>query len=87
MPVYDRTSIPASVGRGTLDPELEAWLPNGPTLGADVSIAQGRRDHTILGKGPGPRSVASRLSSCWARTDLWQFASTRRLWDFPNTSP
>ncbi|WP_405151212.1 alpha/beta hydrolase [Sphaerisporangium sp. NBC_01403] len=54
MPVYDRTTIPESVGRGTLDPELAAWLPNGPTLGADVPIAQGRRDHTVLGKGPWP---------------------------------
>ena len=26
----------------------------GPTLGADVSIAQGRRDHAILGEGPWP---------------------------------
>ncbi|MEU4476301.1 alpha/beta hydrolase [Micromonospora sp. NPDC023888] len=54
MPVYDRTTIPESVGRGSLDPELAAWLPTGPTLGADVSIAQGRRDHTVLGKGPWP---------------------------------
>jgi acetyl esterase len=54
MPIYDRDSIPDSVSRGTLDPELERWLPNGPTLGADVSIAQGRRDHTILGEGPWP---------------------------------
>jgi len=36
MPVYNRTSVPASVGRGTLDPELKEWLPKGPTLGADV---------------------------------------------------
>ncbi|HEV7709431.1 MAG TPA: alpha/beta hydrolase [Asanoa sp.] len=54
MPIYDRTSIPASVGRGTLDPELADWLPHGPTLGADVSIAQGRRDHELLGEGPWP---------------------------------
>jgi acetyl esterase len=27
MPVYNRTTIPASVGRGALDPELKAWLP------------------------------------------------------------
>jgi acetyl esterase len=54
MPIYDRDSIPDSVSRGTLDPELEQWLPNGPTLGADVSIAQGRRDHTILGEGLWP---------------------------------
>jgi len=54
MPIYDRTNIPDSVGRGTLDAELEAWLPIGPTLGADVSIAQGRRDHMQLGVGPWP---------------------------------
>ena len=54
MPIYDRHSIPASVGRGTLDPELEAWLPHGPTLGADIAIAQGRRDHAMLGEGPWP---------------------------------
>ncbi len=54
MPVYERKNIPTSVCRGTLDPELKAWLPKGPTLGADVSIAQGRRDHTVLGEGPWP---------------------------------
>ena len=54
MPVYDRTNIPTSVGRGALDRELEAWLPTGPTLGADVPIAQGRRDHAQLGVGPWP---------------------------------
>jgi acetyl esterase len=37
-----------------LDPELEAWLPSGPTLGADVPIPQGRRDHARLGVGPWP---------------------------------
>lgn len=42
------------MGRGTLDPELEAWLPTGPTLGADVPISQGRRDHMQLGVGPWP---------------------------------
>src|ERR1700683_4868724 len=54
MTVYDRHSIPESVGRGKLDSELEEWLRSGPTLGADVSIAQGRRDHTVLGEGPCP---------------------------------
>src|SRR3984957_8515600 len=54
MPVYDAKTIPESVGRGALDAELAAWLPTGPTLGADVSIAQGRRDHTVLGEGPWP---------------------------------
>ena len=58
MPIYDRKSIPDSVGRGTLDTELEAWLPTGPTLGADISIAQGRRDHTQLGVGPWPEIKA-----------------------------
>jgi acetyl esterase/lipase len=54
MPVCDRANIPQAVARGSLDPELEAWLPSGPTLGADVSIAQGRRDHAMLGEGPWP---------------------------------
>ncbi len=54
MPVYDRTNMPATVGRGTLDPELKAWLPIGPALGADVSIAEGRRDHMKLAVGPWP---------------------------------
>jgi acetyl esterase len=54
MPVHDRHSIPDSVSRGSLDHELKKWLPTGPTLGADVSIAQGRRDHAMLGEGPWP---------------------------------
>jgi acetyl esterase len=54
VPVYNADTIPGSVGRGTLDAELAAWPPTGPTLGADVSIAQGRRDHTVLGEGPWP---------------------------------
>lgn len=53
MPAHDPDSIPESVG-GTLDPELAAWLPSDPTFGADVSIAQGRQDHAILGEGPQP---------------------------------
>src|SRR5580693_3301393 len=56
MPVYDRTNVPDSVGRGTLDPELKAWLPTGPTLGADVPIAA--VDTLVL---PGPHgSIAVR---------------------------
>jgi hypothetical protein len=55
MPVYDAASVPDAIGRGTLDPELESWLPSGPTLGADVPIAQGRRDHVQLGAGPWPQ--------------------------------
>jgi acetyl esterase len=54
VPIYDSRSIPEAVSRGTLDLELKNWLPTGPTLGADVSIAQGRRDHIALGKGPWP---------------------------------
>src|ERR1700743_299726 len=34
MPVYDAAHVPDTVGRGTLDPELEAWLASGPTRGA-----------------------------------------------------
>jgi len=54
MPVYDRTNVPTAVSRGDLDPELKAWLPTGPVLGADIDIAQGRRDHRQLGVGPWP---------------------------------
>jgi acetyl esterase len=54
MPVYDRTNVPTAVSRGELDPELRAWLPTGPVLGADIDIAQGRRDHRQLGVGPWP---------------------------------
>jgi acetyl esterase len=54
VPIYDSRSIPEAVSRGTLDLELKNWLPTGPTLGADVSIAQGRRDHIVLGEGPWP---------------------------------
>ena len=54
MPVHDRTNIPTAVSRGKLDPELKAWLPTGPVLGADIDIAQGRRDHRQLGVGPWP---------------------------------
>jgi len=52
MPVYDAANVPDTVGRGTLDPELAAWLPSGPTLGADVPIAAGHRDHMQLGVAP-----------------------------------
>ena len=64
MPVYDRHSIPDSVSRGTLDLELKKWLPTGQTLSADVSIAQGRRDHTVLGDGPWPEIGRSTRSCC-----------------------
>ena len=78
MPVYNRTNIPASVGRGTLDPELKAWLPKGPTLGADVTLRRAVAITRCLAKGHGPRLVPSTRSSCPARTGPWQFASTRR---------
>ncbi|MCP2262549.1 Acetyl esterase/lipase [Streptoalloteichus tenebrarius] len=54
MPVYDRTTVPERVGRGTLDPELAAWLPRAPVLGADERIADARRSHRALGHGPHP---------------------------------
>ena len=54
MPVYDRDSIPSSVGRGTLDPELKAWLPTGPVLGADQPVATQRASHAVLGQKPWP---------------------------------
>ena len=70
MPVYDRDTIPESVGRGTLDPELAAGLPTGLTLGADVPIAHGRRDYTVLGKGPWPPIGSVELPKEAARTPL-----------------
>lgn len=54
MPVYDRDNVPEHVGRGTLDPELAAWLPTGPVLGADESVAEARRSHHVLGEFPLP---------------------------------
>ena len=69
-------NIPGSVGRGSLDPELKAWLPKGPTLGADVTIAV--EITRCLPKGLGLRSALLRLSFCLAQTGPWQFASTRR---------
>ena len=54
MPVYDRNSIPASVGRGVLDADLKAWLPKGPVLGADEPVATQRASHAVLGQKPWP---------------------------------
>jgi acetyl esterase len=54
MPVYDRTTIPDRVGRDVLDPELAAWLPTAPILGADERIADARRSHRVLAEGPWP---------------------------------
>ncbi|GGY98749.1 alpha/beta hydrolase [Streptomyces poonensis] len=54
MPVYDRDTVPERVGRGTLDPELAAWLPTGPVLGADEPVADARRAHRVLGEVPLP---------------------------------
>ena len=54
MSVHDADTILESVSRGARDPELAAWLPTGPALGADVPIVPNGRDHTMLGKGPSP---------------------------------
>ncbi|GGL60910.1 acetylhydrolase [Streptomyces fumigatiscleroticus] len=54
MSVYDRHSVPDGVGRGTLDPELAAWLPTGPVLGADERVADARRSHRVLADVPLP---------------------------------
>src|SRR5215467_176119 len=70
MPVCDRDTIPESVGRGTLDSELAAWLPTGPTLGVDVPIGQGRGDYAVLGKGPRPPIGSVELPKEAARTPL-----------------
>ena len=54
MTVHDRTNVPDSVGCGILDPELETYLPHGPTLGSDVTIAQGRNQQKKFVEGPWP---------------------------------
>ena len=59
MPVYDRTNIPTAVSRGQLDPELEAWLPTGPVLGADTDIASGSATTSNSESVPGRPSGAS----------------------------
>lgn len=54
MSVHDRTTIPERVGRGTLDPDLAAWLPRAPVLGADERVSDARRSHRALAEGPWP---------------------------------
>ena len=45
MPVFDPKTIPDSVGSGTKDPEIAAWLKTGPVLGAHKPIHVQRREH------------------------------------------
>jgi acetyl esterase/lipase len=45
MPIYSKSQIPAEVGRTQLEPEIAAWLPTGPVLGAHLPIHVQRREH------------------------------------------
>jgi acetyl esterase len=45
MPIYSKSQIPAEVGRTKLEPEIAAWLPTGPVLGAHKPIHVQRREH------------------------------------------
>src|SRR6202050_2458594 len=45
MPIYSKSEIPAQVEHTNLEPEIAAWLPNGPVLGAHLPIHAQRRDH------------------------------------------
>ncbi len=36
MPIYSKSQIPAQVERTKLEPEIAAWLPTGPVLGAHL---------------------------------------------------
>ncbi len=48
MPIYSAGIIPDEVRRGTLDPELERWLPNAPALGGHETVAAMRVAHDRL---------------------------------------
>src|SRR5580658_4668939 len=45
MPIYSKSQIPAQVERTKLEPEIAAWLPTGPVLGAHLPIHVQRREH------------------------------------------
>jgi hypothetical protein len=36
MPIFSKSQIPAQVERTKLEPEIAAWLPTGPVLGAHL---------------------------------------------------
>ncbi len=59
MPIYSAQTIPEKVRSGTKDPELAAWLPKAPVLGAHLPIHVQRREHdAFIDKDP-PRSGRS----------------------------
>jgi hypothetical protein len=68
MPVYNRTNVPASVGRGTLDLELKEWLPKVPLSAPMCPLRRAVAITRCSAKDPGLRSAPSRRSSCPART-------------------
>lgn len=45
MPIYKAADVPERVGSTTKDPEIAAWLPGGPVLGAHKPIHVQRREH------------------------------------------
>jgi acetyl esterase len=45
MPIYSKSQIPPQVERTKLEPEIAAWLPTGPVLGAHLPIHVQRREH------------------------------------------
>ncbi len=45
MPTYSSKDIPEQVDRTTLEPEIAAWLPKAPVLGAHLPIHVQRREH------------------------------------------
>jgi acetyl esterase len=45
MPIYNAANIPDKVGSIAKDPEIAAWLPKGPVLGAHLPIHVQRREH------------------------------------------
>ncbi len=45
MPIYSTGNLPDQVSRTTLEPEIAAWLPTGPVLGAHKPIHVQRREH------------------------------------------
>jgi acetyl esterase len=45
MPIYNARNIPEKVKSSTKDPEIAAWLPKAPVLGAHLPIHVQRREH------------------------------------------
>ena len=77
MPIYDRMNIPDTVGRGTLDPQLEKWLPPGRRW---APMCRSRRAAATIrnsASGHGRRSGRYTPSSCRDPTARSPYAVTR----------